>query len=132
MTKTETVRLARRAYAVIERVAGCHAESAKAAALEAERRHRRGDFRKYHPRAASAEICAELFVSRFVAEYLTQFERMPGIADVLTLRPDSILAAAIVAEYGEKLYVAFGAAKIDPRDVAKLGYCDAVGRLVPV
>jgi len=130
MNKTETIRLARKAYAVVVSVAGRHAESVKAAALAAEKRHRRGDFRKYHPSAASAEACAELFVAKFVAGHLTDAARMPSLADILHLRPDAVLAAAIVAEYGKRLREAFDAAEIKLSDVAKLDYCTAVGPVV--
>ena len=127
MNKTETIKLARKAYAVIESVAGRHAESAKAAALAGEKRHRRGDFRRYHPRAASADVCAELFVARFVASYLTDEVQMPIIADILHLRPDAAIAAAIVETYAHKLERAFEAVETNPSEVAKLDYRAAVG-----
>jgi len=127
MNKAETIRLARKAYAVVESVAGRHAEDAKAAALAGEKRHRRGDFRKYHPRAASADVCAELFVAKFVADYLTDAARMPSIADVLHLRPDAVLAAAIVAESRFTLEHRFAEHEINLAEVVKLDYRAAIG-----
>jgi hypothetical protein len=130
MNKTETIKLARAAYAAVLSVAGRHAETAKAEALEGERRHRRGDFRRYHPNAAPAEACAELFVAKFVADYLTNADRIPGITDALRLRRDALIAAAIVATYADELRVAFYNAGIEPRDVATLDYTVAAGRAV--
>jgi hypothetical protein len=131
MTKTESIALARRAYAIVESVAERHAEAAKAAALEGERRHRKGgDFRRYHPGAASAETCAEMFVVKFIAQYLCT-EAIPNISAVLYLRPDAVICAGIVAmdDLRLKLYEGFRAENVDVYAVAALDYTALVGKV---
>jgi hypothetical protein len=131
MNKTESIELARRAYLIIESVAERHAVQARAIALEGELRHRKGgDFRRYHPGAAPANACAEMFVAKFTAQYLCR-EPIPSIAAVLTLRADAALCAGIAAtdEFRRRIYEGFRAANIDVNAVAELDYTILVGKV---
>lgn len=131
MNRKETQALVRRAYAALETLAPDKLAQVRTAALEAERRHRKGgDFRRYHPGAASAAACAEMFTVRWVAEYACAPDRLPTLADIFALRRDVILAAALV-EFVKphKILEALRAADIDPFAVAELDYCAMVGEV---
>lgn len=131
MNKTETLKLARKAYDVLHALLGYSRDMGVAYnhALHGERRHRCGDFARYHPGAASAPACAELFVARWIAEYALKPETMPSIADIGRLRPDVLQCASIVQNATpEKVLAVLRAADIDPEQVAALDYVTAIGK----
>ena len=130
MTKTETVSLARKAFAVVAHFKGV--DRAYDLALESEKRYRRGDFRKYHRGAASAPACAELHVVRWLAEYALHPDSIPTLADTLSLRSDVVQCAAIAQRDGQNILAALRNAGMNTSDVAALSYRDAVGTVALV
>lgn len=131
MNQRETVALARAAFAALEEIPG--ATTAHAYAMDGERRHRRsGDFGRYHPAAASKDVCAALFVARWLAGYALRPETLPNLAAVGRMRPDAVKCASIVAEHGpDKILYALRAANLDPAAVAALDYVTALGKARP-
>lgn len=128
MTKTEMENLVNRAFAVMER-AFPRITHAYDAALASERRHRKGEFRRYHPRAGSATTAAKLFAVKFVAQYACDPERMPGLADYFRIRTDALIAAALVAAHGVHVVRStLREAGLDPHTLAALDYCELVGQ----
>ena len=98
------------------------------AAADGERRHRRGDFRRFHPRAASVDTCAKFFAVKFVLDYATGETQLPGIADASRLRQDALLSASLVAEYGgDRILGTLREAGIDPAEVLALDYGILIG-----
>lgn len=131
MAKTETVALARKAYGALYFGLGLpdRIETARGLALEGERRHRRGDFARYHPGAASAPACAELFVARWIAEYAMKPETMPTVADLGRIRDDVMHCASIVQNAGPANVLACLRERgLDPATVAALDYVAAVSK----
>ena len=124
-TKAQTVRLARRAFAAVAPLEGM--TRAYGEALAGEKRHRRGGFAKYHPGAASAPACAELFVARWLAEYALHPDTVPTLADMLRTRLDVVLCAAIAQRDGALILQRLGNEGLDPEAVAALSYTTAVG-----
>jgi len=126
VTKTETLRLTRAAFSAACAAAPSEIERAHAAALAGERqyrgRSRTGDFRKYHPAAASADDCARLFVARWVAEYALS-RNFPPPEMLHRLRPDVIACAGIAAEFGPKILAAWREKALDVEQIAVLDYC---------
>ncbi len=123
--KRVTLALARAAYDALSDIVDVG--RVYEAALAGEKRHRRGDFARYHPGAASAPRCAELFTARWLAEYALNPDKIPGIAAVLRLRPDAYLAAAIVQRDGpDAILAVLHRAKLDPVAVAALDYMQVV------
>lgn len=129
MNKAETIKAAAKAFDIL---ALRFPEITKAydAAVESEKRHRRGEFRRYHPRAASVHDVAQMFAVRFVAEYATRVDAMPTMKDYFRLRPDALAAAAVVAMYGaDDILEILRVHGNDPEALAKMDYVTLVGKV---
>jgi len=121
--------MADRAYYLAEEIAGSDVHRAYREALAGERTHRRGDFAKYHPRAASAPACARLHVARWIARSILD-RPVYKTEDILYIRTDVLRCAGIAARYGGIIAAAWASAGLDLADVAALDYVPAVGEAI--
>jgi hypothetical protein len=71
-------------------------------------------------------VAARSFVVRWIAQYAHEPHRLPSIGGVLALRPDVIMAAALVANYRDRILKAFSDADLDLQIVAAIDYCKLI------
>lgn len=96
-------------------------------ALVEERWHRRSNGGAY---ACPAIICAKMFVVRWIAQYLyTPKKKQPAIKDVLWMREDVILCAALAAEYSTQIREALRG--LDMKAIAAVDYVQLVNGGAP-
>lgn len=86
----------------------------------AEREHRRG---RPAVRGFTCADAARYFTIRYLHDYATNHDRMPTIEDVLDIRAECILAAAIVARYPDQLRAWVATV---PAEFLALDYCEMV------
>jgi len=121
--------MADRAYYLAEEIAEGAVYRAYREALAGERTHRRGDFAKYHPRAASAPACARLPVARWIADSILS-RPVYGAEAALAIRGDVLLCAGVAARHGDLIAEAWAAAGLRLTQVAALDYVRAVGKVI--
>ena len=93
-----------------------------------EKRHRSGDFYKYHPNCPSVADMAKLFSVRRVCEYLLDRDAMPRVIEYNHCHESCFIAAGIVGEFAPEIESAllekFNQDEI--KQLASLDYCDYV------
>lgn len=94
-------------------------------AIEGEKSHRGSDFARFHRDAVTVSQCARMFTVRWIAGFLCRADKMPTIKNVLSLRPDVVLAAGLVANYRQEIRKALR--KFDLKELAALDYVEFVG-----
>lgn len=115
---------AHRAFLALDKALPRETQAAWTAAEAGEQRHRRGGFRKYHPHACTVDVAAEVFVVRWAAEALTRGTLTLGAA--AKMRPDAVLAYAMVEDHRAKVAEAFSMAGVSVAELLAVDYVTLV------
>ena len=90
---------------------------------EHEKRHRSGDWDKYHSGAASISDCARLFVVQHIAESLLKPDRY-NIRDMISINESCLLSQSLVNNYKDQILKSLESENI--QELSELDYISLV------